>query len=180
MSDVLYLVPELASFVSSSTPFWPTNCSPVIKGVQFKAEPAGWVCMKSHYDVTDCMLRPVLNKTSFKSQIYFDTWWTNMVTESRVNFLSRNKRHCPQDDFFRIILRVWIFHMCSVFQTFLHISVRWREIEWKSRSPFPPMFWFLRECKRPLCWYLLFLSAVSYKVVRKVTIWKDEGGNERR
>jgi hypothetical protein len=32
-------------------------------------------CMKRHYDVDDCMLKPVMKITSFKSQIYFDTWW---------------------------------------------------------------------------------------------------------
>jgi hypothetical protein len=71
-------------------------------------------------------------------------------------------------------LRERRFCVYDVFQTFPHIIVRRRQIEWKSRSPFPRMFWCLRECKRPLHCYLLFLSAAtrSYKVARNVTIGK--------
>ena len=172
MSDVPYLVLELASFVSSSTTFWPTKYSPVIYFVQFKAEPARWICTKNLYDVADCMLRPVLKITSFKYQTYFDTRWTNMVVERCVNFSSKIKRHCSPDNFFKFILPVWIFPMCAAFQTYPHIIVRRRQIEWTNRSTFPLLFCFLRESKRPFYWYLLFLSAVSYMVARKIMIGK--------
>jgi len=56
MSDVPYLLLELAGFVSSSITFCPTKYNTLIKFVQFKAESVRCNCMKRLYDVDDCML----------------------------------------------------------------------------------------------------------------------------